>query len=146
MANIKKNAILKAEVKQLNNRLKVHNHNYELYCDLLDKCEKLEAERDSLLADKIEKNLQIMDLLELNGQLREELKKSVKLPYPIDTPVYLPFKLQGVVKDRIRRWTISNKGLMFHTHGTAYYTDAIGKSVLLTYEEAENQLKTANQT
>ena len=71
----------------------------------------------------------------------EEDGRLLRLQYPINTPLYFPFKNQGVVKDRIRRWQINNKGLMFYSKGSAYTVDAIGKTVFLTREEAEEKLK-----
>ena len=71
----------------------------------------------------------------------EEQGLLLRLPYQVGTPLYFPFKNQGVVQDRIRRWQINNKGLMFYSKGSAYIVDAIGKSVFLTREEAEEKLK-----
>ena len=71
----------------------------------------------------------------------EEQGLLLRLPYQVGTPLYFPFKNQGVVQDRIRRWQINNKGLMFCSKGSAYTVDAIGKSVFLTKEEAESKLK-----
>lgn len=65
----------------------------------------------------------------------------IQLPYQLNTPIFFPFKNQGVVQDRIRRWQISNKGLMFCSKGSVYTVDAIGKSVFLSFEEAEEKLK-----
>ena len=71
----------------------------------------------------------------------EESRLLVKLPHPIGTPLFIPCRKQGVKQDHIRRWQVNNKGLMFCSNGSFYLADAIGKSVFLTREEAENKLK-----
>lgn len=80
----------------------------------------------------------------------EELKKYkdleeqgllLRLPFPVGTELYFPFKLQGVKKDRIRRWQLNKKGLFFCAYaGNAYRLEVIGKTVFLTKEEAEAAL------
>ena len=67
----------------------------------------------------------------------EEQGLLLRLPYPVGTQLYFAYSKQGIIKDRIRRWQLNNKGLMFCSNGSAYRVDAIGKSVFLTYEEAE---------
>ena len=71
----------------------------------------------------------------------EESGLLIKLPYPVGTPLFIPCRKQGVKQDHIRRWQTNNKGLMFCSNGSFYLADAIGKSVFLTREEAENKLK-----
>lgn len=72
---------------------------------------------------------------------KEENNLLIEVPYPVGTPIYFAFKLQGVKQDRIRRWQINNKGLMFYSHGNAYLPNAIGKTVFLTREEAERKVE-----
>lgn len=74
----------------------------------------------------------------------EDLEESgllIKLPYPVGTPLFIPCRKQGVKQDHIRRWQTNNKGLMFCSNGSFYLADAIGKSIFLTREEADNKLK-----
>ena len=74
----------------------------------------------------------------------EDLEESgllLKIPYPVGTPLFIPCRKQGVKRDHIRRWQTNNKGLMFCSNGSFYVVDAIGKSVFLTREEAEEKLK-----
>lgn len=68
----------------------------------------------------------------------------LKLPYPVGTPLFIPCKKQGIKQDHIRRWQTNNKGLMFCSNGNFYLADAIGKSVFLTRDEAEEKLKEMN--
>lgn len=71
----------------------------------------------------------------------EEQGLLLKLPYPVGTPIYHVFKSQGVVKDRIRSWRYGNKGLLFCSRGNSLVPEAIGRSVFLTREEAEQALE-----
>ena len=71
----------------------------------------------------------------------EEQGLLIKLPQSIGTPLFIPYKKQGVKQDHIRRWQTNNKGLMFCSNGSFYAVDAIGKTVFLTREEAELKLK-----
>lgn len=72
----------------------------------------------------------------------EEQGLLIRLPFPVGTELYFPFKLQGVKKARIRRWQLNKKGLFFCAYaGNAYRLEAIGKTVFLTKEEAEAALK-----
>ena len=80
-------------------------------------------------------------LAECIEQLKSELEQSMKLPYPIGTPIYFAYSKQGVIKDEIRRWQTNNKGLMFCAKGSVFLPDAIGKSIFLTRKEAEQSLK-----
>lgn len=84
--------------------------------------------------EEIVKKLAYYEDLEESGLL-------IKLPYPVGTPLFIPCRKQGVKQDHIRRWQTNNKGLMFCSNGSFYLSDAIGKSVFLTREEAENKLK-----
>ena len=72
---------------------------------------------------------------------KEENGLIMEIPYPVGTPLYFAFKLQGVKKDRIRRWQLNHKGLWFSSYGNIYRVDAIGKSVFLSEKEAEEKLK-----
>ena len=91
----------------------------------------------------ITKTLEFQYLIDklANYEDKEENGLLIEVPYPVGTLIYLPFKLQGVKQDRIIRWQVNNKGLMFYSHGTAYLPDAIGKTVFLTKEEAEEKVK-----
>lgn len=72
----------------------------------------------------------------------EEQGLLIRLQYPLGTELYFPFKCQGVIKDRIRRWQLNKKGLFFCSYaGNAYRPEAIGKTVFLTKEEAEAALE-----
>ena len=71
----------------------------------------------------------------------EESGLLIKLPYPVGTPLFIPCRKQGVRQDHIRRWQTNNKGLMFCSNGSFYLADAIGKTVFLTREEAEEKLE-----
>ena len=84
--------------------------------------------------EEIVKKLAYYEDLEESGLL-------IKLPYPVGTPLFIPCRKQGVKQDHIRRWQTNNKGLMFCSNGSFYLADAIGKSVFLTREEAEEKLK-----
>jgi hypothetical protein len=77
----------------------------------------------------------------LEYKLLEEQKLLLILPYPVGTPLYFVFTVQGIVKDRIRRWQANQKGLVFCSRGSAYTVDTIGKTVFLTREQAEQKLK-----
>lgn len=71
----------------------------------------------------------------------EEQGMLIRLPHPLGTELYFPFKCQGVIKDRIRRWQLNKNGLFFCSYaGNAYRFEAIGKTVFLTREEAEAAL------
>jgi hypothetical protein len=88
----------------------------------------------------------IESIHQILGELKEyrELEESgklIKLPYPVGTKLFIPCRKQGVKQDHIRRWQTNNKGLMFCSNGSFYLADAIGKTVFLTMEEAENKLK-----
>lgn len=72
----------------------------------------------------------------------EEQGLLIKLQYPLGTELYFPFKCQGIIKDRIRRWQLNKNGLFFCSYaGNAYRLEAIGKTVFLTREEAEAALE-----
>lgn len=72
----------------------------------------------------------------------EEQGLLIRLPFPIGTELYFPFKLQGIIKDRIRRWQLNKNGLFFCSYaGNAYRMDAIGKTVFLTMEDVEAALE-----
>ena len=72
----------------------------------------------------------------------EELKPvTITLPYPVGIRLFLPYKVQGVVQDRLRRYQINKDGILFCTHGQTYPLDAIGVSVFLSEEEAKAELE-----
>lgn len=125
---------LKAEIEELHNGLKWTSEKRDICLKEINRLKYVAKVNVRIM------NLNYKQYKEVK-QLKLELKQSVKLPYPIDTPIYLPFTNKGVVEDRIRRWTISKKGLLFYTRGTSYCSDAIGKAVFLTQEEAEQALK-----
>ena len=91
-------------------------------------------EHEFLAFDKIVRKLAYYEDLEESGLL-------LKLPYPVGTLLFIPCREQGVKRDHIRRWQTNNKGLMFCSNGSFYLADAIGKSVFLTRDEAEEKLK-----
>lgn len=76
-----------------------------------------------------------------NERLKQELENSVRLPFKAGTPIYIPLKRQGVVKDRIRRWQVYENKILFYTKGSALLPEAIGLSVFLTKEQAEKKLE-----
>lgn len=101
----------------------------------VDYCKKqpIQTCRDCAIHEAIQKLAYYEDL--------EESYLLIKLPYPVGTPLFIPCRKQGVKQDHIRRWQTNNKGLMFCSNGSFYLADAIGKSVFLTREEADNKLK-----
>ena len=99
-----------------------------------DVCKNYKTFEDEVIASGKDFN-HILELLKMEKQ-----GLLLRLPYKVGTPLYFAFKNKGVVQDRIRRWQINKDGLFFCSKGCAYIPDAIGKSVFLTREEAENRL------
>lgn len=98
------------------------------------------GERVEFSKSAIESIHQILRELKEYRQL-EESGKLIKLPHPVGTQLFIPCRKQGIKQDNIRRWQTNNKGLMFCSNGSFYMADAIGKSVFLTRDEAEEKLK-----
>lgn len=130
------------------------------YEDLEEHLEKVYGEHDGLLETVIK------SLVKYNGEKprksrlltdedadkwemykdAEEQGLLIRLPYPLGTELYFPFKCKGVIKDRIRRWQINKNGLCFCSYaGNAYRPEVIGKTVFPTREEAEAALAEMNK-
>ena len=105
---------------------------------------KLKAEIEQWQSTNLKLVCELTRLECENYQLKSELEQSVKLPYLVGTPLYFAFSKQGIVKDKIRRWHISEHGIVFYSKGSSYPVEFIGKYAFLSREEAEQSLKGAN--
>lgn len=80
---------------------------------------------------------EIVDYLLLNGV--------IVLPVKIGDTIYHLFSKQGIVPRRVKRIQLGSYGLMLVDKNGPFNINEIGKTIFLTYEEAEKALKKHEQ-
>lgn len=65
----------------------------------------------------------------------------VKLPCQVGDKIYHVFPKKGIVECKVKRFQIGSYGLMIVDKFAAFSIAEIGKSVFLTYKEAESAYK-----